>query len=178
MPSCTNPAGRLYGILSSALRQPTNIPLRQVWATVFGLKPDKPREILACLVELLELLDFAESEVSQIPGIDRALYLEPFPPIRSALTMLNLDQAWQAAASKLNPTVMKGLQYCSDSLSRFRTDGVPLDELGALRSEIDSLYTNVSKSEIDADLKKVLLNLAESMRRSVVEFELRGTIGM
>jgi hypothetical protein len=173
-----NPASRLLAILSQVRQKPANSILKKVWGDAFGIHESKTFEIFHQLIMLSALVDEVEREIRLVPAIDHKLFLKYFPGIRQMLSISNLDQSWQTAATRLDEATMTSLHFCSESLSRCRPDRVSTSDLESLRKEIDDLFNGIQASDLNKELKAILSDLAESMRRAVAEYRLRGVLGM
>jgi hypothetical protein len=173
-----NPAGRLYDILSAARGNNGNNSVKKVWSTVFGIPESELHKIYYYLTLLLNLVEHTEKEIKLTPNIDHQLYLRPFGPIKSVLAVSNFDTSWANHSRLLNEAVMTGLQFCSERLSQCRPDNPAVDELKDLKAEVNGLFESIQSSNIDTELKSVLLDFTESMLRALTEYRLRGISGL
>ena len=178
MATDNNPAGRLYQLLSAARASNPHLPVKKVWSDIFKVSENELHKVYYYLTLLLSLVEHTEKEIKLIPNIDHQLYLRPFAPIKNILAVSNFDSSWSVHSQQLSDSVMTGLQFCSERLSHCRPDNPAVDELKDLKVEVDDLFESIQSSTIDADLKSVLLDFTESMRRALTEYQLRGISGL
>ena len=172
-----NPAGRLYEILSKAREQHTGQHTVNVWRKI--LKAENDRELYARLFYLKELIAEVEELVKARPDMRDDLYLKDYKNIHEAVDISHLNGNWGSVHARLDDTTMTSLAYISAMLSgQIPEQPIEEDALDELHDKIDSLYETIRESDLEASFKKILLAQLETLRRSIVEYEIRGTAGL
>jgi hypothetical protein len=173
-------ARRLYVILAATRGQDTTQPAKVVWARVLGVAPDNPAALFRGLAQLTDVTDELESAIKGRPDIDVKLFLGNLPAIRTAIGAMQLEAPWgNQHAPKLTEAAVRDLLYCSNELQRFQPEEKIAPEiLDELRKEVDALFNDVLKADIDVELRKVLLTCLESFRRAIAEYRIRGAGGL
>lgn len=173
-----NPAGRLYQIVSSARLQDRSLRVREVWGRVFDISPDDDIELLNRLGQLLQLLADAKEKTESL-ATNKELFLKPFPALCRTLSVGQLDATWQPLVGHLKEETMVGLAHCSELLSEHCAEPV-LDEgqLSELQSQVSGLIERILAGDLRRDLKTVLLDQLEALRKSIVEYRIRGIVGL
>jgi hypothetical protein len=174
-----NPAERLFLILKKARKEPDNKPIKQVWADILGVSPFDARVVLIRLSDLMELFIETKKRLQDYQDTNKSLFLNPLGKIDQALSITNLDQSWGGVKTLLNETVMHNLQHCSNALSRVSTENrIEINELEKLRNDIESLVGKTIDSEFSEDLKQIIINNLENIRRAILAYEIHGISGL
>lgn len=170
-----NPAGRLLNILITARGQKDNIPVKQVWANVFGLKADDTGSILFMVAELINLTKNTQEEIQKLEDINHSIYLQPFKKIETAFAVANLETQWSSFKAHITQDTIVALQFCSDTLSRkIGETEIPKEELDALLKDIELLTSSVTQSVFTDDFKAFLIDNLENIRKAILTYRIRG----
>jgi hypothetical protein len=172
-----NPAGRLYEILSEA-RQLPNMVTTEVWTRVLRGEPGNKTDIMRRISLLQELLDEVKIKISNIEEINTQLYLSRFEELEAVVKATNLNAGWDGYKSHLNEAAMLNLAHCAEALSRYDENLIDESEILELLKNIDVLSEKLRKGSISKPLKETILDLLETMRRSISEYRIRGAEGM
>lgn len=172
-----NPAGRLHEILTQARNQ-GNMATILMWAKVLGADPENKTEIIRRISHLQELADDVKEKISKVAGLNTQLYLSRFPDIENVVKATNYDAAWDNYKPQLNEAAMLNLAHCAEALSRYDEDPIDETELTELLKSIDELSEKLRKSPVGESLKAVIIDLLETIRRSIGEYRIRGAEGM
>ncbi len=174
-----NSAFRLLAILHAALHYPENKPTQEVWGETFRVQPTDTAEILRSLVALTDSVDEIEKLIKLIPDTNYDLYLECLPPIRKGVSYPHIGNSWQSVRIYFAPENLRGLQFCADLLARHYPEAsIPKTELDQISKFTDELFSEVHSSTIDPKLRVILLDLLETIRRCIAEYQIRGAKGM
>jgi len=174
-----NPAERLYIILEKASRKESNITIKQVWTEVFAVDPTDSKGLFLCIADLIELVNEAKEQLKKFEDTNNRLYLESFTNIDKVLSITNLNSDWGAPKNILNDTTMLGLQHCSLALSRKQSEiRVEETKLKDLRDHVESLINKILDGDISKDLKEILLENLENIRRAIFSYEINGADGL
>lgn len=173
-----NQAGRLHRLLSAAAKHSDNTPTIQVWANVFNVKVEDKTTIFRRYIMLQELSNNIVNSITLMPNVNSRLLLSQHHNIDRVVKATNLDSHWANHKQFLNSTVLINLAHCAEALSRHDERPVESDALAELLDEIKDLFDKLSAQNIDEQLKAVILDLLETIRRSIIEYNLRGAKGI
>lgn len=180
-PPKTNPAGRLYHLLSDAVTKNNNRTFGEVWADVFGIDPEDRGRLLVMLSHLIRQIEEGKRAVRSNPELLRQeLHLKPFEKLTKAFSVMNLDGKWKGwKKSHLPDETVSDLEWCAEGLKQVYPEGeIDRGELTKLREEVEDLISKVREADIAEDLKAVIIDGLEHVRRAIVEYDLRGVDGL
>jgi hypothetical protein len=174
-----NSAHRLLKILQEASQQPENKPIQEVWANLFQTETADTPWIFRNLSALFDSTEEIERLVKRIPDKNHALFLKCLTPIRKGLSYPHMGNPWQSVRTCFAPEHLHGLEFCSDLLTEYYPeDQISGGELDEITKGINELFAEVNNSAIDAKLKALLLDLLETIRRCIAEYQIRGSKGI
>lgn len=90
-PQLNNPAGRLYAILSEVRKTHDTVPIKDMWAKMFGVPNGDIGGVLAVHVELVDLVRETRKSIEALADVDNETYLKPIVQIETAFSRANLD---------------------------------------------------------------------------------------
>jgi hypothetical protein len=173
-----NSAARLYKILLELKSMPRDLTMAKAWATIFQVNPEDGALLYSNLVRLNDTLTEIERDI-RLQDVDPDIYLQHFPKIRALLTYPNLQAGINQHTALLGEEVLTTLQFCSEKLSKTAPEGSILPEdLSSILNEINGLNEQIESSDLNKQLKAILLDLVESMRQAIAEFRIRGPKGL
>jgi hypothetical protein len=175
-----NPAGRLWHILNEAKQKGPDKKVRNVWAEIFDLNPEADSQILEKTSLLIGLLIEVKRSIENAKDLNQDLYLERLPRIEEAFLSVRLTDQWKAFDNRLDGTTMLSLKHCSDALSNRSSEAViEEDELRELRSDVQALIDRIlDDSELDPELRRILLDHLEIIRRAIINYKVHGSDGL
>ncbi|KAF0221139.1 MAG: hypothetical protein FD174_637 [Geobacteraceae bacterium] len=173
-----NPAGRLHAILTQALNSPGSTSTLQMWSQVFDIPLQEKTELFLRISAMHQLVDDVKSRISSLDDVNVELHLSRFPQIEVVVKATNYDVPWDSYKPHLSDGVMLNLAYCAETLSRYDETPIEENDLLDLKKDIDELFEKILKAPLDGQLKTVILDLLESIRRSISEYKIRGADGM
>lgn len=170
-----NPAGRLYHILDQARRVDERKPKRQAWTEALGAGDSSASAVYHYLVLMQDELQETRRCLECIPNLNRELYLKWFPAIEKVLAPASISGNWQQDSRQITDAMLVSLAHCADKLAELHTEE-PLEneELDALKRDTEALFKKVSEGSLDPQLRNVILDLLEAIRRAIVEYRIRG----
>lgn len=172
-----NPAGRLHKILTEARNVP-NKAVIEVWAQVLGAQPGNKTDIIRRVSLMQELFDDIKIKIANIDGINKELYLSRFNELEAVIKSTNYDAGWDGIKAHLSDAAMISLAHCAEALSRFGETLIDENEFTELLNDIDALSEKLRSSSISKPLQHIIIDLLETMRRSISEYRIRGAEGM
>lgn len=179
-----NAAVRLLSILKRA-QSVSNMSnqARFCWAQVFDivdantnqLTPEQEVELVSRLVQLRTLIGDVEKGLRMIKGINLERYLRPFPRVLNAVKLTELQQQFSSYISPLTEGDFVVLEFCAEKLSEHHVEGVvEEDVLAEMLRDVNDLYENILSSSLNDELKTLILDQLEIIRRAVHEYRIRG----
>lgn len=179
-PPKTNPAGRLYHLLKAARPQTSNATFGEVWAEVFGIDPEDRGRLLVMLSHLLQQIEEGKQAVLETQELRQDLHLEPFQKLEKAFSVMNLDgqfNGWKKG--HLPDGTLRDLEWCAEALSGIYSEGeIDREELAELQDDIQDLTKKTREADIPEDIRGVILDGLEHIRRAIFEYDLRGVDGL
>lgn len=175
-----NAAGRLHKYLATAVQGgQSGEQIKTVWARTFNLEQADAIPIFRFLSHLMDLTDEVELRIKNIDDVNSDLMLRYLDSVREGLSCTNLELPWGHCRQNLTDKALVDLEYCADAITRSYIEN-PLEEseLKTIKDDIDGLFEDLKTSTLDRDLRLLLLDLTEELRRAVAEYEIRGASGL
>lgn len=179
-PPKTNPAGRLYHLLNKAVPKNSNRTFGEVWADVFGIDPEDRGRLLVMLSHLIQQIEEGRRVVEENPHLRQDLHLKPFVKLEEAFSRINVEAQWRSwKKNQLPDETLNDLEWCAESLKAVYPEGeIDREKLTELREDVEKLISEVRDADIPEDLKAVIIDGLEHVRRAIVEYDLRGVEGL
>ncbi|OYT92891.1 MAG: hypothetical protein CFE43_06345 [Burkholderiales bacterium PBB3] len=177
----TTAARRLISVLETALATANqNMQAREVWAVVFGIKPDDGIGICRQLVVLADLVREVERQIKIVLETDHDTYLAGFDQVLVGLSPLNLSHNSITAINQyITPERIARLQFCDLALmGSYGEDSIGLDELAVIDQAAKELFEMVRASVVNVRLRTILLDAIERVRRSIAMYQIHGAKGL
>jgi len=175
----SNPAGRLLTVLKATLGGDANRKMRDVWAEVFGILPDDTSEILRVASLIIQQISLAQVHVSRVKGANHALFMRPLGELARAFSTINIEEPLSNLKGRLGPNTLSALEYTDEFLRGRSPSGVLTHKTRAsLINKVEALARDIRKAELDLEVKRVLVEHIERLRRALLEYELRGPEGV
>jgi hypothetical protein len=181
-----NPAGRLYRILVAMKGSRANVPVMNAMAEVFGIVPPLLADVSRAVMELFILADEARAQVEGLSDDEpKELLLQWQPNVMEALNAMFFQRSQPALT--LDKVVacygkddLVALQFCSATLHRLRRELViEHDALLRIREQITELLDVLgSDTDLDMDLRNLLLWNVRAMLRACDSYDRRGAAGI
>ncbi len=174
-----NPAGRVYQLFEAARKRSDSEHCKDAWAELFDLPKDNLAGVYYHLARVLEEVNQIERQLRSASDITAEIYLQDFPTIRAILSPVNFAERWDGTKKRITDAVLRTLAICADRLSRATLE-TTLDpaELDSLKADVESLLNEAANAKIADELKNVVIDMAEGMRRGIFEYRLRGANGL
>jgi hypothetical protein len=115
----SNPASRLYALLTELLKGESKERVLDAWARVLAVSARHDVEVPRRLVQLNDLLDEAEQAIKLNPGLNHRIYLSCFPQIRTVFSPLHVHSTRDGLITPhLTAEVMARLEFCAEALQQ------------------------------------------------------------
>ena len=179
-PVTDNPAKRLLAILTEAINvSGKSQQVGHMWAEMFGYSADDTAAIYRIIGPLVDLIDSVELRVKQIEGLNHDLYLRDLPTIRRIVCPDNLQGDWRTIRKPLDSGALTGLEFCANELgNRHEEDDVAQDDINRIRGMFSEVFSEVTSSDLNADLKLILYDLLTSAINSLDYYNIHGNDGL
>lgn len=195
MDNKSNPAQRLYEIMKSAKAFDGHVDAISGWAEVFNLssklfdkddtlfarkykeikKRQEEIETMRYLSQLIILVDEVEAILKSKEDEDYESYKTPLSKIRLAVVPSRFSEMFSATLAQITESDIQLLRLCAKAIAKdFSEKVVEEKELVKIWLEIEKLYEEIFKAEINQELKTVLLELLEAMRQAIHDYRIRG----
>ena len=176
-----NPAHRLHRILAAAAAQTDgSLSTRQLWSSVFDVRPKDTFAIYQRLVALGDLADEVEEAVRAVlPPVSHDRLLSWRTNARTVMTG-SIDATWGNYRALLDNATLQSIGFCADRLDEesFNEQVIPETDLRGLASDVDELFNQVASGSLDPELQRVILRSLEEIRRAIAEYRIRGSAGL
>lgn len=174
----SNPAGRLYKILSEAKRQPDNQKVKNVWSLVLDIEDDDVA-ITKGVVELYSLSQEIQTLIKMNSQLNHDLYLNSFHRIDRAFFPLNLASNWNSVKQHLTDEAITRLQFCADELSRFYSEeSLSEEDLKDIIDKTEELFESLYSCSLPDALRLTLLEEVERIRNAINMYKIKGAKGL
>jgi len=170
-----NAAGRLWKVLTAA--QPLNGGQTHAQlARAFGLEGSDTLTVVRALTLAVEAVDEIEWRVKRMSGVTHDLFLDSIKPVREAFLAATQNYDFnQWKGSHLRPEYLKSLLFCSDLLSKhYPEKEIEQDELLTLTKVLNELYESILASQIDDNLRLIILEQLQNIQQSIREYRVKG----
>jgi hypothetical protein len=179
--STNNPAGRLLALLTAAADLHHNTQAIEAWRKILDL-PGVPG------VELLERIGLVFALPNHIQNAvlkqedhkdDHALLLDWQPKVERAFVVLQLAGTWGEFKNNVTGEVLRSLKHCNAVLRRAAPETeLAKEQLEDMLTAARTLHTQVTDSDLDADLKLFLLTHLREIEKAIENYQILGAPGI
>lgn len=150
--------------------------INHVWAAVFEIEPTDTLLIYKKIGLLSENLDWTEQRIEASDIKRKEDNTRNLPRIRKALNHNNIAGPWQTIEAQLNEQTLTDLQHTANRLAELQPENeIPAEYLNELIGEIEALSQLLAESDLDQELREVLLDLLETARQIMSDYRIRGS---
>lgn len=173
-----NPAARLDEILKAACEFKDNQAMGGVWRELIkqlGLE----MAVEDFLSEVAALSRETQKAFEQLEGFDQILLKDCIFQINRVLFHFVENSQWVDAKKYFNDKTRATLSLGASALEAIYSDR-KLDEeiLNEILRQVEDLSSTVQNSDLDTELKRLVLEYAEKIRLAVINFRIHGTAGL
>lgn len=181
-----NPAGRLYRILVAMQAIRPNLSVSQAMPEILGINPPLVPDLARAMGDLLQLPGEAQREIEKLTGTQsKERLLRWQPKVIEALNCLLFQMASPPLkigqiAALYGPGDLMALEFCSEALHLAGAKQVvDHDFLTGIRQQISDLLDVLeSDSDLQAQLRDLLIWNVRAMLRACDNYDLRGVAGI
>lgn len=176
-----NSAGRLYKVIEQIKSNCWEKP-DEVLGKAFNVNSkNKTDFLLDKYFDLYRLTKLAKEDILSIDGINHEKYLTPINDIVLALPTikLNYPDGFQSFANTIDEKTMIRLEYSCEILSeKIGEETIDQETIELISSEIEELIKFVDDSDLDIELKALLINSLMNIKISILNYNLWGLKGI
>jgi hypothetical protein len=171
-----NPASRFLALLTAggSIQQADKTQIREAWRRILEVEEGDQVTLLRRIGLVYTLPGEIQAGVLALDNVNHDLLLEPLAEVNAALA-LPINKYWNAFTASISDKSRYGLKVIEDNLQRSSLY-VSLDEdgLARIQGEIQGLLEQVLGSEVEPDLRQLLVRHLQQMQSAIVEIRLRG----
>lgn len=174
-----NPAKRLLELLIGFKTLQGQTTVRSAIQEVMGIKGASDPLIADGLLELTQLAVRTERIIRALDNVNAALLLAPFERIYRFIFRMDFDTQIQNIWASIDDFVLHGLRHCVDAIDRNATlVDMSEEDLNVLSAEVNEIIDFVVQSDMDSDLKKVILQRLSEIQRAILSYRVGGSEGL
>ncbi len=176
----TNAAQRLYKILNDAKAQKPNGSSQQALAGIFKTHPDDLATLYSKFSQFLLLIEDVNIRIQALDSTDKEIILRCIPQLRKAFgSDFSMQGQWNQYINRIGDSDIGLVHFAAKALAGVSTE-IELEEsnLSEIFKETNDLFEVVKSSNLDPELRIVLLDLLEAIRRTIVDYQIRGAEGL
>lgn len=112
-------------------------------------------------------------------GFKKELYLNPVDRVLARVRVVNLEGPMSLTTQSFDSNLIQGLEFCADVLRNNLTQkSLNTNQIEEWMKEIDTLLTDIIKSEVPQELKFFFVEHLEKLRRALLNYWLFGIEGV
>jgi hypothetical protein len=172
--------GFIYNILCdiSKLDLTNSTTYGQLFAEALGFDPNDKVQTLYVAAEIIQLFLNVKEDILKA-GLNPQIYLEPLNGFDFLFDKLFTDTSVSGRFSSLPSTSMQALLFCADNLSRINGDNnINEEEVNQIFHEVETLCSQVVDSDLPQELKSLLIENLEAIRKSIINYKIWGIEGL
>ncbi len=179
-----NPAGRLYEILTPALKKGGKIGLKNrtvksVLSEVLDIDTEDSIKLFDGINKLFTLITDTELAINKLYNVDIELYQSTIQEIKEAFQNFNVVGEWSEIANKIDRGTIEKLKFCADALSRQQGE-IPLnvEEMNELHNEVRVLLERVIGAELNEDIRSFIFDKLQDIEQAIINYKFKGSEGL
>jgi len=179
-----NPAGRLYEILTLALKNGAKIGVRNrtaksVLSEVLDIDTEDSIKLFDGINKLFTLITDTELAINKLYNVDIELYQSTIQEIKEAFQDFNVVGEWSEIANKIDRGTLEKLKFCADALSRQQGE-IPLnvEEMNELHNEVRVLLERVIDAELNEDIRSFIFDKLQDIEQAIINYKFKGSEGL
>lgn len=151
------------------------------WAHAFGLQDQDPRvfEAVGCFVDMGKKTQAAVAALRGLPDTVRKRLLGWTPAFEEIVHNTAANGAWSNIRTHFTAVRREQLTQCEAWLDeQMWTQEETRSYLDSLLRDIEKMKAEALNADVEEDFRRFLLDVFESLRRAVAEYEIRGSQGV
>lgn len=179
----TNPAKRLYDILDATIAAQSRLdsvePSGRVWARLFNMGPKE--DFFDALGRIFSIIDSYEQFVKRSGTMTiekKTMHLNQLREVKMAFFKAR-SSSWSELSIGFHGSLMTSMQWAAEDMKHYWNEEVVSKEaLGNLQSEVEKLVNRVIQTNLNDQLKQMLLDDLEAIRQAILEYRIHGADGL
>jgi len=150
------------------------------WCVTLGLQPHDPRvfKALSAILDMTERTTIAVKSLN-LPAPVTEQMLSWRPAFNRIIQLAAANSAWRNTHALFTEGLKTSLTACAVWLDQVcASESDVRQEIVDLSTELDSLLDAVKSADVDEEFRVLLLDIIESLRRALAEYEIRGMEGV
>lgn len=174
-----NTAGRLLTIYDRLINRGRGkeTSMLTVWAEVFDLPPNSTHledDVVTCIQAMRSEMELLRSKLAAI-DVPEDLMHPGMARLRNITSTVHINTPWSGLRDEaLKPENRLAFMWANWALRDEAEDDMPVDELAALRSELDALEVSLQDTEMTAYLKSFIQRQIDAIRAALRMYPIRG----
>ncbi len=177
-----NPAKRLLDIVEETLKiENKSITLMDAYCDILNVPSRNITDLYKRIIEIDKLIEEIENAINDNNILDPELHLNPIKSIRYIFFYSNFTVALSQVIPRLSNENIMSLKHTVSVLSNYyKNDEKKLEEKEILEflKELNELVTNVTKSNINRELKSFIVEQLEIIRDALLSYKINGNVGL
>ena len=180
------PAGRLYAILTNVVHKEESLCQGNQFITTLdvlaeALEVDKNNlEVLRGLAKIFELVDSTKESIKRLQNIDTELFLRPLEEIADAFLEVKPSMlVRESGGIGIDKKTLDKLKFCVYTLSKEQGEILlNTEQLNELLLEVRGFLDKVLDSDLDAEIKRFLIEKLRDMEQAIFNYKFEGSEGL
>jgi hypothetical protein len=176
----TNPARRLYRILERGKQGKWN-NVQEGLSGLFHVDPKDLSAVFSKYAGLLALIEDVGLRIQALESNHREHLLHCIPPLRRALfENVAMTNGWKDIMNRISSSDLGLLHFAAVTLDSVQIEiEIPQSDLDDVAKQANELFETVRTSQqLEPQLRVILLDLLESIRRTITDYQIRGAEGL
>ncbi len=178
----TNPAKRLYDIFNAIMTSQRMIaahhgPTMHRLAGLLGFRSEVSfADAISRLFSIINPYEQFVTRSQTMTKDQKSMHLDQLQVVKSALVQ---SDNWQQLSNELDKSLIRSLQWAAEEMNHHWDEyGIEEEDLANLQAEIDELTSEIVASDLDAQLKSVLISGLNGVRQAILEYRIQGAEGL
>lgn len=171
----SNQAASLKAILDSTIIRRQNSTIRQAWASEFNLSNDDLPSLFFILSQVVQSIREIRTKVQTMNTMNPEIICAPLETLESAICFPNLDAGMNSILGAYGDRAQMALEMASSYFEKTNIDPhATQDDLKKIEQDLTDLTLFIIDGDIDPELRLIMLDLLECIRRALAEYRIRG----
>ena len=176
-----NPVGRLREVViqfkDKAVKE---APVGRLWAATFECYETDGKAIFKGIGLMFDLNDEARHAVDRLAPNSPPFFYTPLDKIDQLLSVMSMGTPWGHVLSFLDSATMTALEFLEHTLDHHYAKPVAgtQNKISDLITKLDELISACLASDLETELKNLLIRQLNSLRGALLEFRLSGPAGL
>jgi hypothetical protein len=175
----TNAGRRLYVILRAIKDNRTSGTIASLLERVLHVPSGDVAALYRQYASLLTLVADVKNRLVALEDADKKHYLTCFAGIEKAFYTASLQQSEDNLRKTLTDSDLSLLFLAAQRLDAVQVEVLlPSSEIAALQNDVNGLFQTIANGQLPSDVRIIILDLLEAIRRTLGEYQIRGAEGL